>query len=438
VGGYWDLNPGPLDPQSAGCLTLTLPRAEIKHLLAAILLLVWPVNAILRPQTFAESDQQSVDEMRERTFTIIEREINGKVRLYCRTSYTGADGKRHTIWRAGRNKTVARNRCREELLKKLAEVDIGSSHNRTFKHLSDIFRERYLIEPSYVDGRKVAGMRSFQSALYNLNALDALFADRRLGRLTYNDLEDYKAARLKTPTQGKSKETRRQRKIASVNREMALLRRMLRKAVQMRWLTRSPFDDGEGLISMADEVSRTRTLSREEEGRLLAAANPVLRGILICALDTAMRFGEIITLRWQDVDLFAETITILGMNTKTLRPRNVPITKRLREEFLRLNVKHLPDLDNSVFGITDNVRRSFKRACEKAGITNFKIHDCRATCITRWIEGGIPDSLAGQLAGQTTPRTTLRYTRTSDATLKQAAEILDHAATLLIPEKRTA
>lgn len=375
--------------------------------------------------------------MRERTFTIIEREVSGKTRLYCRTSYTGSDGNRHTIWRAGRNKTDAKNRTKEALQKKLNEVAIGSSRGRTFKHLSDLFRERYLVAPSYVDGRKVGGMRSFDSALYILNTLDAYFTTTRLERLTYNDLEDFKAVRLKTPTQGKREEARRQRKIASVNREMALLRRMLGKAVQIRWLSRSPFDDGEGLISMADEVPRTRTLSREEEVRLLAAANPQLRGILICALDTAMRFGEIIKLKWQDVDLFTETITIIGMNTKTLRPRDVPITKRLREELLRLNVKHLPYLDDYVFGISDNVRRSFKNACEKAEVRNFRVHDCRATCITRWIVGGIPDSLAGQLAGQTQPRTTLRYTRTSGATLKQAAEILDQA-TFLIPVNRDA
>lgn len=363
--------------------------------------------------------------MRERTFTIIERKVNGEIHLYCRTSYTGSDGKRHTIWRAGRNKTDARNKTRDALLEKLAEVSRALSRVKDFKHLSDLFRERYLVAPGYVDDRKVSGMRSFESALYNLNALDGFFADRRLESLTYNDLEDYKANRLRTRTKGGG-----QRKIASVNREMALLRRMLRKAVQIRWLTRSPFDDGEGLISMADEVSRTRTLSRDEEIRLLAAANPQLRGILICALDTAMRFGEIITLRWRDVDLFAETITILGLNTKTLRSRDVPVTKRLRDEFLRLNAKHLPDLDDTVFGITNNVRRSFRNACEKADIRDFRIHDCRATAITRWVIGGIPDSLAGQLAGQTQPRTTLRYTRTSNATLKQAAEILDQAVLL--------
>lgn len=425
MGGYWDLNPGPLDPQSAGCLVALLPAAENKTLFAAIPLLVLAGRGILRPQPFGESDSQSEEKMRERTFTIIEKKVNGKNRLYCRTSYTDANDKRRWIWRSGRTKTDARNRTRDALLKKLNEVAVGSTHHRTFKHLADLFRERYLVAPSYVDGRKIAGMRSFESAGYNLNALEDFFGLLRLERLTYNDLEDYKALRLQTRVTGGG-----QRKIASVNREMALLRRILNKAVQMRWLARSPFDDGEGLISMADEVARTRTLSREEEVKLLAAANPQLRGILICALDTAMRFGEIIKLKWQDVDLFAETISILGLNTKTLRPREVPITKRLREEFLRLNAKHLPDLDDEVFGITNNVRRSFKSACEKAGVTNFRIHDCRATCITRWVIGGIPDSLAGQLAGQTQPRTTLRYTRTSNATLKQAAEILDQATLL--------
>src|SRR5687767_10641306 len=118
--------------------------------------------------------------MRERTFTIIERKVNGKIRLYCRTSYTGSDGKRHTIWRSGRTRTDARERAKRDIQTILARDASGSSDNRTFKHLSDLFRQRYLIEPSYVDGRKVAGMRSFESAIYNLNALDTFFASKRL------------------------------------------------------------------------------------------------------------------------------------------------------------------------------------------------------------------------------------------------------------------
>lgn len=371
--------------------------------------------------------------MRERTYQIVERVItkNGKkvTRLYAKTSYTGADGKRHAIWRSGRTKTDARDRCRRDLETKLRRESLGGLALKTFEQLCVVFRDRYLVEATYVDGRKVAGMRSFSTALYHLQPLEYFFGPRRVALITYNDLEDYRAERLNTPTQGKTKAARRQRKISSVNREMALLRRMLRKAVQMRWLDRSPFDDGEDLISMADEVPRSRVLSREEEIRLLAAANPQLRGILICALDTGMRFGEMIKLQWRDIDLFAGVITIVGLNTKTLRTRFVPITQRLCAEFLRLNAKHLPAGKDLVFGITSNVRRSFQAACQKARVEDFRIHDCRATCITRMIEGGIPDSLAGQLAGQSQPKTTFRYTRPSEATLRQAVEILNHAAT---------
>jgi integrase len=365
--------------------------------------------------------------MRERKFTIVERVIqqDGKkvTRLYAKTSYTGIDGKRHTIWRHGRTKTDARTRCQQALRIKLRKDAIGASDSRTFTDLADVFKERYLVEPTYVDGRKTAGMRSHHTALYHLAPLESFFGPRRLTRITHNDLEDYKALRLKTPTQ-----SNKQRKIASVNREMALLRRMLKRAVGMRWLDRSPFDDGDSLISMADEVPRTRTLSREEETRLLEKSGPRLRGILMSALDTGMRLGEIIKLQWKDVDLFAESITVVAMNTKTMRSRAVPITIRLRNELLRLNSKHLPTRNDLVFGITNNVRKSFKTACEKAQIRDFRFHDCRATAITRWIEAGIPDSIAGQIAGQSQPRTTFRYTRLSAETLKHAAAVFNQAA----------
>lgn len=369
--------------------------------------------------------------MRERKYSIVERvaEKNGKkiTRFYAKTSYTGADGRRHGIWRSGRTKTDARDRCQRDLAIKLRSEARGASDGRTFDDLAELFRKRYLVEPTYVDGRKVAGMRSFKTSLYHLAPLEVFFGPQRLTRVTHNDLEDYKALRLKTPTQG-GKAAQRQRKIASVNREMALLRRMLKRAVGMRWIERSPFDEGDSLISMADEVPRQRVLRREEEIRLLGHCKPRLRGIIVCAVDTGMRAGEIFSLRWRDVDLFAESIAIVGMNTKTLRSRAVPITLRLRDELLRLNAKHLPTKSDLVFGITNNVRKSFETACRKAQITDFRFHDCRATAITRWIEAGIPDSIAGQIAGQSQPRTTFRYTRLSPDTLKHAAEVFNHAA----------
>jgi hypothetical protein len=59
-----------------------------------------------------------------------------------------------------------------------------------------------------------------------------------------------------------------------VNRELALLRRMLNVAMREGWLMRNPFTAGDPLICLADERKRERILTREEEARLLGACAP--------------------------------------------------------------------------------------------------------------------------------------------------------------------
>jgi integrase len=100
------------------------------------------------------------------------------------------------------------------------------------------------------------------------------------------------------------------------------------------------------LISKADEVRRERVLSHDEEQRLLKAclirdANRRqrrlhLHALIICALDTAMRKGEMLKLIWRDVDFTDSIIKIRAMNSKTATPRTVALTPRLQGELWRL------------------------------------------------------------------------------------------------------
>jgi integrase len=96
---------------------------------------------------------------------------------------------------------------------------------------------------------------------------------------------------------------------------------MLNIALREGWIVRNPFLGSDTLISPADEHRRVRVLSRDEEALLLDACDEnrtTLKGIIVCALDTGMRRGEIFSLRWKDVDLKNRRINIQAMNTKTL------------------------------------------------------------------------------------------------------------------------
>ena len=238
----------------------------------------------------------------------------------------------------------------------------------------------------------------------------------------------------------------RPRAIASVNRELALLRAILNDAVGNGWLIRSPFLNVKGLISLSDEVKRERVLTFDEESRLLGVcSNQVsykyqingkevsvntksnrehLKPILIGALDTAMRQGELFKLQWKDVDFVNRTIHILAFNTKTAKARKVGITNRLLEELIRLWENSPQNKEDLVFGIKDTVKRSFASACRDANIEGFHFHDCRHTAITRMIQAGLSPMEIMKISGHTQMNTFARYVNPNTEAVNRIADVL--------------
>jgi integrase len=184
-----------------------------------------------------------------------------------------------------------------------------------------------------------------------------------------------------------------QRSVARVNRELSLLRHALKIAMGEGWLHNNPFVGPKPLIHTADEVKRKRVLGRDEEIRLLEACRGPrghLMPIIICAIDTGLRRGEIFKLKWSDLDWAGESLNIpesravyvQEFNTKTLRARLVPITKRFKFELQTLWEKSDKSIDDLVFGITNNLSKSFATACHIAEIEDLRFHDLRRFTIS--------------------------------------------------------
>jgi len=215
-----------------------------------------------------------------------------------------------------------------------------------------------------------------------------------------------------------------------VNRELELLRAILNYAVQNEWLIKNPFALIKGIISKAAEAERDRVLSFEEETRLLEVCvgrKAHLRPLLICALDTAMRRGEIFKMRWKDIDFSSSEIYIPQTNTKTEEARRVGITQRLNEELETLWNASSKNLDSTVFGITNTIKTAFKSACEDANIKDFRFHDCRHTATTRMVSSGSPHTEVMKITGHSQLKTFLRYLNiTSETTKKVASRLSDY------------
>lgn len=363
-------------------------------------------------------------------------------RLFARVGYTDEQGKRRDVVRAAESRTHARELIRD-ILRDLDERGGKTIHasRMTFADLAAHFEKHYLKPAEYVDGRKVDGVRSLIPAQAAVNALKQHFGRRRLQSLSYGDIRAYKATRLKDPTPGDvarhkqelAKDPKAQlrvtRTIATVNRELSKLRRMLNIAQREGWIRLNPFLAGESLISNADERKRERILTRDEERRLLEACSDVrrqhLRPIIVCAIDTGMRRGEILSLRWRDIEFEAGVITVRAFNTKTMKERQLAMTARLSHELSRLWEQSPKSIAGRVFGILDNVKRSFTFVRKEAGLLDVRFHDLRHTHATRLVGAHIPLSEVGRVLGHTQANTTYRYVNANVETAKRAAAALD-------------
>lgn len=345
--------------------------------------------------------------------------------LFARVTYTDEFGKRRDLKRKAFSKTHARQLIKEMLreIEDRGESSLDSSR-LTFAQLAKHYKERYVTPARYIESRKIAGLRSHTEVKRIVEILGKHFGSKRLRSITHGDILQFRTKRLDTKVKFKTAPSR-QRSIATVNRELTVLRRMLSIAHREGWILRHPFSGSDTIISPSDETKRTRILSRNEEELLLDACDENrsrLRPIVICALDTGMRRGEILSLRWQDVDLVNKRINIQAMNTKTLRARSVPITSRLLAEFGKLPRR---DPADRVFGVTDTVKRSWATAKRIAGISNLKFHDLRHTCATRLVQGGLPIAEVSRILGHTSIATTFRYANIDDSTFDRALNILE-------------
>ncbi len=359
---------------------------------------------------------------RPRTGSIFK--FNGQI--FARITFTDQFGKRRDIKRKAFSRTHARQIIKE-LLREVEEQGEQSldSSRLTFAQLASHYKERYVTPARFIESRKVSGLRSHYEVKRIVKILEEHFGSKRLRAITHGDIVQFKTDRLDKVVKFK-KAPSRQRSIATVNRELAVLRRMLSIALREGWILRHPFSGSDVIISLSNEIKRTRILSTDEEELLLDACDGPrerLKAIVICALDTGMRRGEILSLRWRDVDLETRRINIQAMNTKTLKSRSVPITPRLYTELEKLPRR---GQETRVFGITDTIKRSWATAKRIAGIDDLKFHDLRHTCATRLVQGGLPLAEVSRILGHTSIITTFRYANSDDSTFDRAIAILSH------------
>ena len=327
--------------------------------------------------------------------------------------------------------------------------DRGPEGPLTFAQFAQLYADKHA---------RAKGLALAKTIDYRLKPLIAFFGARRLTDIKTADIEDF-IAELRKPRRV-SRQTGRRLKPASINRHLELLRHMLNWAIAREYIDRTPFRRGsETLIRpLLEDNKRRRRVSEEEEQRLLDFAPPLLRALMIAALDTGMRRGAMLALRFRDNDWKRRLIVARGPTTKSGRTRLVPIgTNRLLAVFqwLRLDAdgKHKPD-DAPVFSNeVGELVRSFRSAwlttvlkahgikprwrkkanykqltedCVEAfqGI-NLHWHDLRHEYASRLVERGVPLAQVRDLLGHASISTTERYDNQTLEALQAATERLE-------------
>jgi integrase len=276
---------------------------------------------------------------RPRTGSTFKRVKGKSVTWWARLAFTDETGKRRDLQRRAKSKAHAEE-LREQLVKDFDSggIRLMEAERMTVLKLAEFCKTNYFQPATYdVDGRKTSGIRGVDSARSAILPLEKHFGNMKLRDITVEHLRAYRALRLTGKTRNKTV-----RSIATVNREMSKMRMMLNVAVSNDWLIKSPFTKARAgtLITIADEVQRERIITRDEEMRLLDACRTPTRAhlyaLVIAALETGARQGELLTLRWDAVDLSASLLWVTSYKAKTVQRREVYITPRLHVELTKL------------------------------------------------------------------------------------------------------
>jgi integrase len=199
---------------------------------------------------------------------------------------------------------------------------------------------------------------------------------------------------------------------------------MLNKAVEWGMLEVSPFKRGKSLM-FKENNERLRFLTEEEIKPLLSACLPHLRPIVETALLTGMRAGELLSLRWDQI--------VNGMiylkDTKSNKPRQIPISERLEQVLKEVRRRHQLKSPyifcNKEGNRFNDLRASFKSACRKTGIVDFRFHDLRHTFASHMVMRGVGLRAVQELLGHCDMKLTMRYAHLAPGHLRDSINVLN-------------
>lgn len=253
--------------------------------------------------------------------------------------------------------------------------------------------------------------RSFQRDITISKVLENFFRGMQINTISSWHIEKYKSKRK---ADGLS--------LSTVNRELTVLKRIFNLGIKWNLINDNPVN---GVKFFRIPIQKPRVLSEEEFIMLYISASEHLKPILLVAISTGMRKGEILNLRWKDIN-FAENY-IQVIDSKNYESRDIPISKHLKRALL--NLKEIDSGKDYLFCYHDKkpikyIYRSFGTALKKAGINKYTFYSLRHTFATRAVMAGVDIVTLKELLGHKTIQMTMRYSHPSPEHKKKAVDLV--------------
>ncbi len=277
-------------------------------------------------------------------------------------------------------------------------LDIVQKSKITFERLT----ESYL---KYARTNKI----SWQRDCHSLKAMKSTFEGKLLYQITPLVIEGYKNARSQVVAS------------ATVNRELACLKHMFTKAIQWQMTSSNPVK----MVKMLKENNeRLRYLKIDEIPKLMAQLPERLKPIVNFALYTGMRKGEILNLKWEDLDFDQKIIFV--KNTKNGEMREIPMAEAVFNELRSWQHRSAYVFCDSDGTHIVSIKGAYSNAVKRAGISDFTFHDLRHTFASHLAMSGVDLLTIKELLGHKSINMTLRYAHLSPNHKRKAIESLKY------------
>ncbi|MCC6856581.1 MAG: site-specific integrase [Microbacteriaceae bacterium] len=197
-------------------------------------------------------------------------------------------------------------------------------------------------------------------------------------------------------------------KAPTARRELAIFQHCFEIA-RREWGMPLPTNPVRDIAIPSAGLARERRIEGDEAQRLLEAAGKsscwYLKPLVTLAIETGMRRGELLSLRWSDFDGPCQTIGVF--RTKNGHPRIVPLTA-----VAVATIEALPTKEGELlFPVSPNaVRLAWERLKTRAGVEALRFHDLRHEAVSRFFEFGLSVPEVALISGHRDTRMLLRYT----------------------------